>query len=222
MNNKDSLVTTAYQAIYRKIITLEYAPGKQLGEKLLVTDLGIGRTPIREALRSLEADMLVESQPKKGVIVRPVTLQNTRAVFSALEILETGVAALACRGDHSQECQNMQKANQQLASAVESLDILSIVDSNSEFHAAFSHCSDNIYLTEALRKTRCEADRLAYLSFNNEIGSEQPLRDHYANVIAQHQTIISLIISRDISALQEMIRKHITVFKQRIMLYLSS
>jgi DNA-binding GntR family transcriptional regulator len=222
MHTKDSLVTTAYQAIYRKIVTLEYAPGRQLGEKLLVTDLAIGRTPIREALRALEADMLVESQPKKGVIVRPVTLQNTRSVFSALEVLETGVATLSCRGNHEQACTAMQEANLQLSHAVETLNIFGIVDSNSAFHTAFASCSDNIYLTEALRKTRCEANRLAYLSFNNEISSEQPLRDHYANVITQHNEIINLVKTRDASGLQKMIQQHIIIFKQRIMHYLTS
>ena len=54
-NNKKSLVATAYEKIYRKIISLEYEPGQRLEENQLVKQLGIGRTPIREALLNLSA-----------------------------------------------------------------------------------------------------------------------------------------------------------------------
>jgi len=222
MKDTASLVTTAYTAIYRKIVGLEYQPGQRLSEKLLITDLDIGRTPIREALRSLESDMLVESQPKKGVVVRPITLQNTKAVFTALTILETGVAELAVLGDHLLEIEAMNEANHRLAKAVDALDVFTLVDSNNDFHAAFSRCSANIYIIEALRKTRCEANRLAYLSFANEIGPEQPLRNHYNQVIEQHQAMIDCIKKRDGTALKEITLAHIAVFKQRIVNYLAS
>jgi len=88
---KKPLATVAYDEIYRKIVCLEYEPGRQLYEQDLIDDLSIGRTPIREALCNLASDMLIESQPNKGVIVRPLTLQNTKAVFAALETLELGI-----------------------------------------------------------------------------------------------------------------------------------
>ncbi|MGD9183016.1 MAG: GntR family transcriptional regulator, partial [Desulfobacterales bacterium] len=61
--------------------------------------MGIGRTPIREALLRLVGEKIVESHPQKGVIVRPITLQNTKAVFEGMKILELGVVSLAIRQD---------------------------------------------------------------------------------------------------------------------------
>ena len=81
VKHKQPLGATAYQEIYRKIIALEYEPGQRLEEHQLVQDLGIGRTPVREALLNLAADLMVESQPNKGYVVRPITLQNTKAAF---------------------------------------------------------------------------------------------------------------------------------------------
>ena len=82
-DTKQPLAVTAYQLIYRNIMTLKYEPGQRLEEKQLVEQLGIGRTPIREALMHLSADFMVESQHNKGFIVRPITLQNTSSVHRA-------------------------------------------------------------------------------------------------------------------------------------------
>ena len=96
-SSKPSLAEVAYQEIYRRIVSLEYAPGQALEEKMLMAHLNIGRTPVREALFRLSTEMLVESQPQKGFVVRPITLQSVRAMFEALQLLELGVAELAVR-----------------------------------------------------------------------------------------------------------------------------
>ena len=77
-NNKKTLGVTAYEKIYRKIISLKYEPGQRLEENQLVKQLGIGRTPIREALLNLSADMMVESQPNKGFVVSPIRFRKQK------------------------------------------------------------------------------------------------------------------------------------------------
>jgi DNA-binding GntR family transcriptional regulator len=219
---KKPLVSVAYDSIYRKIITLEYEPGQQLNEQGLTEDLSIGRTPIREALCNLNADMLIESQPGKGVIVRSITLQNTKSVFTALEIFEAGVAALAKHNNITKYINRMEEANTAMKQAMAEMDSYALVETNNSFHLAFSECSQNVYLVEALRKVRCEANRLAYLSFANEIASEQSLRGHYQRVVAQHDSIIQHLTERNEDALKEVLLQHIAEFRKRIIGYLAS
>ena len=64
---RQSLAANAYRAIYRNIISLTYEPGQHLEENQLVEQLGIGRTPVREALLSLSADLLVECLRVQGI-----------------------------------------------------------------------------------------------------------------------------------------------------------
>ena len=71
---KQPLAVTAYETIVRKIICLEYPPGQYLEENQLVEELGIGRTPVREALVRLQSENMIESQPNKGVVVRPIRI----------------------------------------------------------------------------------------------------------------------------------------------------
>jgi DNA-binding GntR family transcriptional regulator len=217
-----SLGAVAYETIYRKIITLEYEPGRRLEENQLVDDLAIGRTPVREALQRLATDLLVETLPGKGFIVRPLTLQNTKAAFAALQILELGVASLAVKQDVHPCLEQMTAANAKVSAAMEAMDIYRLVEANAVFHEWFARCSENIYLIQSLQKVRCETNRLAFLSYGNEIDPRRKLRQHYTSVIRQHEQIVDALNRRDAEALDKIIVKHIGIFKNRIIRYMAS
>ena len=221
-SGRQSLATSAYTSIYRNIVSLVYEPGQRLEENQLVAQLGIGRTPIREALLSLSADLLVESSPGKGFTVRPITVQNTKAAFDALLILELGVAHLAVRQDASPFIAAMEAANQAVISAMQGMKLLDLVEANGIFHAHYATCSRNLYLMQALQKVRCETNRLAYLSYGNEIDLKRSLKEHYDSVVAQHGQIIEGIRSRDEAGLKEVIQAHIQIFKNRMIQYLTA
>lgn len=220
-NGRQSLAAKAYHTIYRHIISLAYEPGQRLEENLLVDQLGIGRTPIREALLRLAADLLVESSPGKGYTVRPITIQNTKAAFDALMIMELGVAHLAVRQDASRFLRRMEAANDAVAAAMKKMDVLELVEANGIFHSHYAACSRNLYLIQALQKIRCETNRLSYLSYGNEIELQQSLKAHYTSVVQQHQQIIELIRDRDENGLKGVILAHVRIFKNRMIQYLT-
>jgi DNA-binding GntR family transcriptional regulator len=219
---KQPLSSIAYQAIYRRIVSLAYEPGQRLEEGQLVKELGIGRTPVREALVTLVADMLVETQAGRGYLVRPITLQNTKAAFSALKILELGVAELAVRQELSDGLTRLSEANAAVAKAVQSKDILALVEANSVFHHHFAVCSRNPYLIQALQRVRCEINRLAYLSYGNEIDPDRSLKDHYQSVLRQHGALVEALGQRDESRLRQVLCEHIEIFKHRMVSYLTA
>ena len=221
-NNKKTLGVAAYEKIYQKIISLEYEPGQRLEENILVKQLGIGRTPIREALLNLSADMMVESQPNKGFVVNPITLQKTKAAFTALKILELGVASLAVAQDVTYHLSQMEIANQSLKDVMGKMNILRLVEANSIFHNYFALCSNNEYLIQGLHKVRCETNRLAYLSYGNEIDPCKSLQEHYESVINEHNDIIAYIKKRDETRLKETICRHIKTFQKRVIHYMAS
>jgi DNA-binding GntR family transcriptional regulator len=222
VENKQPLGATAYGEIYRKIISLKYKPGQRLEEKQLVEDLAIGRTPIREALLRLAGDLMVQSHPNKGFVVRPITLQDTKAVFEALRILELGVAELAVRQDLDACLSSMATANEAVKSAIAQMDVLGLVEANHDFHMHFARCSSNRYLIRGLHEARCETNRLAFLSYGNEIDPRKSLHDHYESVIQQHEAVMHLLRERDETGLKETLHEHMQDFQQRIVLYLTS
>jgi DNA-binding GntR family transcriptional regulator len=90
-----SLADQAYVAIRDLIVTLKLAPGALIDERRLIGSLGIGRTPIREALRRLAQENLVEVFPRRGMFVTGVDVRDLSQISEVREALEPEAARLA-------------------------------------------------------------------------------------------------------------------------------
>ncbi len=219
---KQSLSVTAYETIVRKIISLEYQPSLHLEENQLVEDLGIGRTPIREALVRLRGERMIESHPNRGVIVRPITIQNAKAMFEAMEVIELGIAELAVKKDTSPGLKEMAKANKLLTDALNANDSFELTEANHMFHTSFANCSHNEFLIRADNEVRNEAKRLSFLSYDTIIGKEKPRMNHFNSVINEHNEMIACLKDKNIDRLKQIIITHIQTFRERIILFMVS
>ncbi|GAA1667978.1 GntR family transcriptional regulator [Citricoccus zhacaiensis] len=83
-----SLAEQAYRALRDRLIMLDIAPGEPLNEGRLVTELGFGRTPLREAMKRLETDHLVTSFPRRGTFATRVDITELAAVSEVRQLLE--------------------------------------------------------------------------------------------------------------------------------------
>jgi GntR family transcriptional regulator, rspAB operon transcriptional repressor len=219
---KQPLAVKAYESLVKKIICLEYQPSQHLEENQLVDDLGIGRTPIREALVRLHGEKMVESHPKKGVIVRPITLQNTKAMFESMKLIELGIVDIAVDKDCSAFLEKMKTANFWAQKAIMANDVFDLVEANHEFHMYFARCSQNEFLIRAVKDIRGEARRLSYLSYDNIIDPKRPLKSHYQSVFHEHDQIISSLAKKDAVRTKQLISEHILTFRERIIVFMTS
>ena len=98
-----SLRDRAYDEIKRRIITLDFKPGAYLNEAQISEELSIGRTPVHQALDRLMIEGMVEVIPRKGVLVRSVSLDEVRNLIEVRLINEPHRSHIACgtrsRGD---------------------------------------------------------------------------------------------------------------------------
>ena len=219
---KQPLAMIAYEAIIKRIISLEYQPSQYLEESQLMEDIGIGRTPIREALVRLQGEKMVESHSNRGVIVRPITLQNTKAMFESMSIFEFGVADIAVTKNCSIAIRKMKESNESIATTVRKGDLLGMVEANHKFHMDFAGASQNEFLIRATHDVRSEAKRLSYLSFNTVLDPDQSLESHYNNVVTEHEAMISLLETKDIAGLKQLLQEHIGTFRKRIIHFMVS
>lgn len=86
--SKTNLKTLAYNTIRNKIVTCEYEPGTSLNEELLTSELGLSRTPVRDALGRLEQEGLLEIKPKRGIIIKSLSIDDINMVFEIRSIYE--------------------------------------------------------------------------------------------------------------------------------------
>lgn len=94
-----SLAERAYATIEERIVTAELAPGSVLSEQTLADELGIGRTPVREALQRLANEGLVTVLPRRGVLVSEVNVQTQFEILAVRRALERLLVQLA--SDHA-------------------------------------------------------------------------------------------------------------------------
>ena len=93
----ESLVDIAYRVIADRIIMLDIRPNQSINESQLSKEMQMGRTPIREALRRLENDRLVVTQPRKGSFAAPIDITDLSEIAQILQLLEPVAAGLAAR-----------------------------------------------------------------------------------------------------------------------------
>ena len=121
LNGNGSLADRAYDLVERMIVTLELAPGTVFSESELSERIGIGRTPLREALQRLSSDRLVVSLPRRGMMVTAIDAAEYLALLETRRALDRLVAARAStRGSDAQRATLREVASRIRAAAIRS------------------------------------------------------------------------------------------------------
>ena len=107
-----------YKSLRKWIVRGKLEPGEKLKDKELATQLGVSRTPVREALRKLEDEGLVETAANRWTRVVPVTLEDAERIYPIMQKLEELALELAFPKIAVQHIQGMQNANNQLKEAL--------------------------------------------------------------------------------------------------------
>jgi len=145
-----SLAEKAYQLLVQKITQLEFAPGLPLGEKSLIEELGIGRTPIREALQRLAVEGLVVHLPNRGMFVSEVNGTSAQHIYEFRSLIESQAARLAATRANDKEIQDLVNLHRQLVQATEDDDIDRYVDCDRQFYSVLAGAAQNTYLAEVI------------------------------------------------------------------------
>jgi len=128
----------AYAAIRNMILSGELPAGAQLGEEALAEKCGVSRTPVRDALRRLESDMLVVRTDTQRSFVAEWSLDDVSDAFDLRAMLEAFAARRAAERMTPESLARLRTANTQIAHAIaqQRPDILAFLEANREFHGA--------------------------------------------------------------------------------------
>jgi len=211
-----------YNRIKRKIITLELKPGEILREKELEKDLGVGRTPIREALLLLKAENMIASNPNEAPYVTEITLKGVRDFFIPFMAIEKIVARLAAQKVIPSDMRNIKKLSDVVNKAIKMRDYLNIWSDNRKLHTLIAQASDNEYIISIHENLRNQSERLAYLAISEELQNNVTLEEHLRKMARQHQEIISSLENNDVKGTEALAEEHVKLFQRRIMMYLQS
>jgi DNA-binding GntR family transcriptional regulator len=188
----------AYGQIVRDIRAGRLSPGDRLIETELAARFGMSRTPVREAIRRLEADGLVVHLPRLGATIRTLDHSEISELYETRAILESSAARLAARAASAIELDEIGAIQQAMAEATLNDDRYRL---NQNFHAAIRDAARNRFLVQAVQAVQ------KTLLILGRSTMEDPYRAQAA--IAEHADILTTLIARDGDAAERAMRLHI-------------
>ena len=203
-----SLTDHAYEAIKHKIIVLDFQPGKYLNEAQVSAALGIGRTPVHQALTRLMLEGMVEVIPRKGVIVKSVSLNEIMEIIDVRLINEPHAARLAATFADEAEIEELGRILDEAEKAAPQVDVEKQMLLDKRFHCAISAAAKNAVLADLLKRLHDRSLRFWFISLRNA--------EHHVEVIQEHRRIFDTIEARDPEAAANAVKDHIDSFRRTI------
>lgn len=204
-----SLTERAYAEIRHRVITLRFRPGEFLNESAICQDVGIGRTPVHEALHRLQVEGLVQIVPRKGVLIRTASLDDVIALIETRMVVEPAGMALAAQRAQPHHLRSLQNVIKQSRRAIKDNDRTSYMALDLTFHSEIVRATGNTVLADVMRMLHQRASRIWHL----QLWKDADLR----LTQIEHEAIFEALRSKDAEAAADAGRAHLTSLRSRIM-----
>ena len=172
------------------ILTGKLVPGERLMENQLAEKLGVSRTPVREALRMLELENLVELVPRKGAQVLDMSEKDITNILEVRSALEGLATSLACKKMTKEDLQQLKNMEVNFEKAVADNDVEHFVDIDEDFHDLIFAATENDKLINIFRNLRIQLYRYRMAQAKNNETS-------MSTIVAHHRSIIRAIENHD-------------------------
>ena len=206
-----SLRVQAYQWLKKKIITLEYDMGKILVEQDLCKELGMGRTPVREALQQLSSEGLVNVLPRKGYFVSNVNFWEFENLLDARIMLETHVVRKLSGKISAVQVAALRDLFSNVDELVAQLDIDALLKIERDFHQGLVTLLDNPYIDAIAENIYDMVTRTWYLSFRMRT------QDDLAATLEENLDILDKVAQNSPDAAENAVRSHVQSFKNKVL-----
>jgi DNA-binding GntR family transcriptional regulator len=202
VGNKKVMV---YENLKRRIIDCELVPGMPINEADFAGELGVSKTPVREALRQLERDGFVDNVPGRGSTISHITPLDIREILEIREIIETGAAKHAAQFQPHDEALIKKRAEHQhmLSDEPESEEYVHEWGEWEDVHLSIVQALGNqtfLNMYEAL------LDRIKRI--RNHFGQRFTQR-RFHEIISEHVGILDAILEGDPDRAEQAVRKHL-------------
>jgi len=200
-------------AMRRMIVEGTLPPGARLNERDLCTLLGVSRTPLREALKVLVAEGLVEHQPNRGATVAVLDVQEVADMFDLLGCLEAYAGELACERISADELAQLEAMTEAMAQCHARGALPEYYELNRQIHDTINQVARNT----ALRQT--------YLTLNRRVQALRFRSNHdprkWERAMADHREMIAALAARDGHRMASVLKTHLAEKKRAVLATMS-
>ncbi len=199
----------AYRVLCDELIVLDIKPGEPLNDDVISRRLGVGRTPIREAMKRLEGDHLVVAYPRRGTFASGVDITDMAEISEIRQLLEPAAAARAARVASPRVKQELKEfareVDQLLAGRLAQRDLMRL---DMRVHRTIYRAAGSRHLEDVLIRY----DNLATRIWSLVLEKLPPVSEH----IAQHIELLECIADGDVEASARLTAKHVSEFENLI------
>ena len=207
--SSDSLSEDAYEWIVKAITSFAIPTNSQLSENKLAAQLGISRTPVREALRRLETEGLVQRGEAGRFTVAMLTEKEVHDACDFLIICDTYIFSKASERIDKAQSDLIKKATKEMIAAGKAGDKSAWTKSDSVFHETVMAAADNPIISEAARMTRRRIQRFWARSPQST--------DNLFSCSQEHVDLANAIVDKDIKAISKGVNEHITHLRSNML-----
>ncbi|WP_243292039.1 GntR family transcriptional regulator [Bacillus sp. FJAT-47783] len=196
-----------YFYLQNKIITNQLKPGSRINYQELIDELGVSKTPLRDAINRLQQDGFIEIKPRSGTFVKSPNVKDIIEIFDVRKALEREAIALAIDRIPQATISQLLNRIDQVDLDIKSGEIESFLQLDRDIHHSIIHYTNNARLIQIMDSLQ------AHIYWIATMLTEKLLeRSLLAN--AHHRQILNAMMKRDVKLAQEIMEEHIEVIKE--------
>ena len=196
-----SLHSQVANRLRQMLVEGRIAPGAKLNERELCALLQVSRTPLREALKMLAAEGLVQLLPNRGAIAVELSLDDIQNTFEVMAGLEGQSGELAAQRIDEAELREIKALHFEMLAAFTRADLPAYYRLNAQIHTSINLAAKNTVLTATYRQLNARLQALRFRS--NQDG------DKWQSAVREHEAMIAALESRDAVALRAVLIAHL-------------
>ena len=189
------------QQLRQMLVENQIAPGAKLNERQLCETLNVSRTPLREAIKTLAAEGLVELLPNRGAVAVSLSVEDVRHTFEVMAALEGQSGRLAAQRLSDADFNEIQALHFEMMAAYTRRDLSNYYRLNSAIHRAINAAARNPVLSATYEQVNARLQALRFKSNQDE--------EKWKSAMAEHERMIEALKSRDAQALHDVLVRHL-------------
>lgn len=205
------------EALRRRILSMELAPGAVVDELALCDEFGLSRPPVRELLRQIAAEGYIELEANRAPRVAAMSHESLHSFFVAAPLIYIATTQLAATYASADEIDALKAIQAQFRQAIEDRDVENRVLYNDAFHLEIGKMAHNDYLLPSLRRLLIDHTRLGKIFYRHPTTDD--MQRDLETACAQHDQMIDAIERRDPQTAGQLVREHFELSRRRMAEY---
>lgn len=200
-----------YQLLKEEICSGGFDPGQKLLENELAQRYSVSRSPVREAMRQLVSDGLVEEVPNKGVFVKKLSDKDVEEIYDVRVLLESYAMENIPGGVSSGDAQALQEVLSKMEAVHKRNDMTTYIQLDTELHDKLVHLCGNSIIVELYERVCGRVQQFRGYALNSDA--------RYVDSLDEHRMLVKYLVEGEIQKAKEINTRHLSLMRNEVMDY---